>query len=76
MKLWSFLLTDPAWPLASARVAAPSRQEACDLMSVELEEPLNGFPGAKPAPGIICVYAGEVAVEEPGIVARVARVRP
>ena len=74
MRLWSFLFTDATAPLTSARVAAPDRQTACDIMAEEIGIPLCGVPGAKAVPGVICVVIGEAPEAEPRIVSRMYRV--
>lgn len=76
MRLWSFIFTDATAPLASARIAAPDRQTACDLMAAAFGSSLHGRPTWQAGPGVICQFAGEIPVEKAGVVSRVPRAVP
>ena len=62
MKIWLFQFTKPDRRLVSARVAADTRQEACDFMGSFLHEPMSSL-GKAPQPGTILSWAGEVEVD-------------
>lgn len=60
MKLWSFLFPDPAHPLQSARVAAPSKGWANALLSDHPIQDARGDDQPIPADdAAICIGAGE-----------------
>lgn len=73
MKLWTFLFAMPAAPLASARVAAPTKDKACALLGEAIEMDLGFVPYARPSRGVICQFAGECDMAEPAIVQMVSR---
>ena len=76
MRLWSFIFTDATAPLVSARIAAPDRQTACDLMAAAFGNSLHDRPTWQAGPGVICQFAGEIRVEKAGVVSRVPRAVP
>ena len=76
MRLWSLIFTDARAPLASARIAAPDRQTACDLMAAAFGNSLHDRPTWQAGPGVICQFAGEIRVEKAGVVSRVPRAVP
>ena len=58
MRLWLFTFTQPDRTLASARVAAQTREEAAAFMGNALGRPLLGTPYTHPEPGTILACLG------------------
>lgn len=59
MKIWLFTFTQEERELLTARIAAPTPDVACGIMSHVLKRPLIYGRGKHPEPGTIMTYLGQ-----------------
>jgi len=68
MRLWLFIFTQADRTVVSARVAADTKQEACDLMGEFVGRSLAAGEYMHPEPGTILQGYGMVDRDEPGVI--------
>ena len=68
MQLWSFIFTQPDRRYISARVAAPTKQDACNIMGEHLGRQFFARQYAHPEAGTIMQPMGKLDTDQAGIV--------